>query len=157
MDGREIGRVAIGDWPKLRDRRDFELLEVRQGVGAETILVVRRMDIDMEDNDFRPKPSKLSYRLMELMRLAREQIGEPQRMQLPSGLRVDAIYGKDGTVRLQISREGIYPSHIEWTTTINNLPFENLQIGAPERFEHKGACYLRTGWAWVDSSRDNVN
>jgi len=33
-------------------------------------------------------------------------------------------------------------------TTIRHLPFET-ESGEPERFEHKGAFYMRIGWEWA--------
>lgn len=144
-----LGKVAISDWPALRDRLGLDLLGVRQGAGAETHLIVRRQEANVE-MEIIPKDSKLSHLLARLFAQAQANPGKPQRTELPSGMRVDVIYGLDGCIRMQISREKVWPSDTEWNTTVKHLPFEGLEIGEPERFEYKRAFYLRASWSWVE-------
>lgn len=92
--------------------------------------------------------SKLSFRLARLFADAFLQPGNPVRIELQSGLRVDAILGIDNQVRVQISRQAVWPSEIEWQTILAHLPFRDITTGAAERFESKGAYYIRASWPY---------
>lgn len=127
----------------------MRVLQVIQGEGAETTLVMDWGNKDSPMNRKRAtqtKPNYLRRRLAEIYQKARENPGEAQRIKLGRGLRIDAIIDNEGAFRLQISRKSLYPSDTEWNTVLKNLPFEAMNANQPERFEHKGFCYIRAGW-----------
>lgn len=131
-------RCNWNDWPRVRARYGLRVVEVIQGEGAETTLVVVSMYAGLlaesREPVIEPKPTFLGKRLAELYEKTRRFPGEPQRIHLKGGLRIDAIIGKDGMFRLQISREKVYPSDTEWKTILANLPLQVEEKGEPERF-----------------------
>jgi len=149
-------RCAWDAWPGLRERLGLRVREVIMGENAETTIVVdvpeevktATPEVQQPVPEIQPKDSKLSHRLAELFAWCQQHPGKPKRIELPGGMRVDAILGLDAVMRMQISREGMWPSDTEWETTIRHLPFE-VETGEPERFEYKGAFYLRTEWGWM--------
>lgn len=97
-------------------------------------------------DDEKPHRSKLSDVLTELHASAVRNLGKPQRMELPGGLRVDCIVGIDGNTRILLAREGVYPSDTEFTTILAHWPYDPPDVAPPERFEHKAWCCLRAAW-----------
>jgi len=86
--------------------------------------------------------SKLAIMLAEMFNRSYKRQGHPERVILRGRLGVDVIHGLDGVLRMQIWRKGMSPSDKEWETVLKHLPFE-AGVTEPERFEHKGAFYLR--------------
>jgi hypothetical protein len=86
--------------------------------------------------------NKLAVVLADLFNQAEQDPGVPKRSSLRGGLRIDTIHGKDGALRLQISRKGKVPSEKEWETVLKHLPVE-LNVSEPNRFEHQGSSYIR--------------
>jgi hypothetical protein len=127
-------------------RTGLRVVQVIQGEGAETTLVVERENEGLPMNAKPTRPNYLRNRLAEMYQAAKEQPGQAQRIKLGRGLRVDAIIDSEGAFRLQISRKSLYPSDTEWETVLKNLPFEAKDASQPEHFEHKGFCYIRAGW-----------
>lgn len=87
--------------------------------------------------------SKLESILSGLLAQASASPGKAARKQLAGGLRVDVLV-KAGITRLQLSREGVYPSNVEWHTTLKNWPI--TIYAEPERKEYQGRCYLTASW-----------
>lgn len=95
-----------------------------------------------------PRPrNKLAQILTEIHQRAWQNVGVPQRVELPGGLRIDLIVGLDGMTRILLARKNVYPSPIEWTTTLNHLPYDPPLDAAPEQFTHKEWWCLRAAWS----------
>lgn len=139
-------RIRWSDWAKIRDRNKLLVKQVIQGPGAETTIVVENPEKPIVITPV--QGSWLSFRLARLFEDAFADPGQPKRIELQSGLRVDAILGLDGQVRMQISRQSVWPSEIEWRTTLARLPFSGIHIGAADRFENGGAFYIRASWPY---------
>lgn len=89
--------------------------------------------------------SKLAQALDELHASAVQNLGNPQRLELPGGLRIDAIVGIDGNTRILLARQGVYPSDTEFTTVLSHWPYDPPEV-IPEKFEHKSWCCMRAAW-----------
>jgi len=107
---------------------------------------------------FQPKEgSKLSLILVDMLKAAWRKPGKPQRRELASGLRIELILGLEGVLRMQISREKVYPADKEWETIAEHWPqawdwpMEGghgiaVPLRAQEMFTAKGRRYLRGEW-----------
>jgi len=141
-------RVSWNEWPKIRDLLGLRVLEVRMEEGADTTIVVdgpRESLAMIADNIFQPaNEKKLASMLADLFTYIYKNPGNPKRVELPGGLRIDGIHGLDDVVRIQLSREKVYPSMKEWETIIKHLPIGAGIFGNPEKFIDKGFNYLRS-------------
>ncbi|MBN1535169.1 MAG: hypothetical protein JW908_00450 [Anaerolineales bacterium] len=141
--------IAWSDWAAYRDKHHLEVEEVIMLEHAQTLIKVRSPngELPMPENQ---KQSKLSAMLKTVYENALANPGEPQRRELSSGLRIDFIYGIDSAYRIQLSRQGVFPSETEWTTVINHFPPETPMITNPpapvDRFNYQKRCYLRSFW-----------
>ena len=142
-------RVRIDEWPGLRDLLSLRVIEIMVMYEAnrplEVILTVDgpRYLQPKENERYHPaNESKLAIMLAEMFNRSYKRQGHPERVILRGRLGVDVIHGLDGVLRMQIWRKGMSPSDKEWETVLKHLPFE-AGVTEPERFEHKGAFYLR--------------
>lgn len=92
-----------------------------------------------------PRVAPLTQILAGLIGQARLHPGQAQRRELRSGMRVDVL-AAGGKLHLQISREGVYPSETEWSTTLAYLPEDPPLDTYPVQQEKDGRNYLRTSW-----------
>ena len=118
-------------------RMGMVVLEVIQGAGAETVMIV-----EMPEGMMAKRQSKLSVMLNEKLKSVGP--GAVARLTLGGGMNIDMVFW-DGMFRLQVSRDGKSPSDTEWKTTLKNLAYA-LEGEPDERFEVKGRCYLRSAW-----------
>lgn len=93
------------------------------------------------------KKPKMTAILESMLNAAQATPGTVQRKRLASGLNIDLIAGLDGMLRIQLYRDrGIYPSAVEWRTTIETYFPIPLEKRDPERFTANGRGYLRGAW-----------
>ena len=138
--------MFTGNWNELGDwmAQGLQVQEVREGENGEVELVAvvpETLIPKLKKN----KKSSLAETLRGMLSKAQETPGEPVRRVLGHGMGVDLIIGLDGMTRVQIWRERVYPSDIEWKTTLKNWPYA-VEAVKPEKFNHMGKFYLRAGW-----------
>jgi hypothetical protein len=93
------------------------------------------------------KKPKLTALLESMLAAARANPGQVQRRALASGLSIDLIVGLDGVFRMQLYRDrNVYPSAVEWRTTVETYFPIPLEKRDPERFTANGHGYLRGAW-----------
>lgn len=144
--------IFICTWSELADlkARGMIILAVHQLEGAETWIeadfpeeLMNEMTKQAESG--KRKHIRLGTILEQLLRAAMAATGQVQRVTLPGGMGVDMIVGLDGKTRLQIWREGKYPSEIEWRTTLRHWPYQ-VEAEIKKRFTHQEKYYFQSEW-----------
>jgi hypothetical protein len=93
-----------------------------------------------------PAEGRLHQLLDDLVFAAESAAGVPKRLPLKKGLRIDLLIGA-GRTRLQLSRQGTYPSDQEWHTVLFYWPTQ-LPSGISYVRQQKGnEFYLCASWA----------
>lgn len=149
-------RCTWDDWAATKARLGLTVLEVIQGPGAETTIVVDRFPMSemsvvigsvMERKTSEQRNiNKLARQLDILTDRAEKEPGKPVRVALPGGMRVDVII-QDGFLRMQVSRIGSLPSAREFETTVKYMPYDLTPV-EPVSFEQGGANYIRGSWEY---------
>lgn len=100
-----------------------------------------------EERQSQPK-SKLAFVLDKLNSQALAHPGKIQTHELKSGLTVKVNCEIDGTTRLLLARDGVYPSDTEFTTVMANWPYDPPLEIVPEKTESQnGKIFgLRAKW-----------
>lgn len=134
------------EWARFRQEHDLEVIAVIQEAHAGTTIVVRG-DLGMDASTMKMEPvdSRLGKILHMLFADATRSPGKPQRVDLFGGLHLAMIIEIDNFFRMQLHREGVYPSDTEWKTTLAHMPV-HLPAQTPEMFEHAGKFYMRGSW-----------
>lgn len=97
----------------------------------------------------------LKSRLSTTVALAEAKPGEPQRMVLGNGLRVDIRVGKD--TELQLSRHNVYPAERELRTVLEHWPYPVDAMMQGKQQEHQGRFYLKAKWLTPAKLTDGTN
>jgi hypothetical protein len=93
----------------------------------------------------KPK-SKLGFVLDQLLKQAELHPGQVQTHALKSGLTVKVNCEIDGTTRLLLAREGVYPSDTEYATILAHWPYDPPLDVEPEKCQNKNIFGLRAKW-----------
>lgn len=133
-------------WPALRKKLGLRIVG---GGGMEqwppVILVEQDGKEDQQMPEQKPK-SKLAFVLEQLHRAAELHPGKIQEHILKSGLTIKLNCEIDGTTRLLLAREGVYPSDTEWATVMAHFPYDPPLEVEPEKCEGKNMFGLRAKW-----------
>jgi len=144
--------IFFCDWNELADlkARGMTILAVHQLEGAETWIEAEISEELMDEmtkqaEQGKRKHIKLNVILGQMWTAAMAAPGQVQRVTLPGGMGVNMIVGLDGKTRLQIWREGKYPSEIEWKTTLRHMPYL-VEAEIKKRSMHQGKYYFQSEW-----------
>lgn len=143
-----VKKISFKEWPKIRDLLGLRIIDVifdEKGIPTPVIDGPRESLIMLGFKGmYKPRnDKKLAIVLADLMNQIEQEPGTPKRSNLRGGLRIDAIKGIDGALRLQISRKSKSPSPKEWETVLKHLPIELSCQNEPNKFEHQGFSYMR--------------
>lgn len=136
----------IGDYLKMHGMRVDKVTFLP---GADTMLWLVPKD---HEGQAAPPESKLSKTLRGMLERCLTQPGRAERASLGHGLRIDMMVDLEGVCRLQISREGTFPSEKEWETVIKHWP-GTLPFVSTDRIEYNSRCYIRGRWV-IDPALD---
>jgi hypothetical protein len=168
--------VPINQWPAERDRHGLAVLSTaveydESGCMSVTLMlepVTRNGEIikiacDPIAGDPKPcmpvpsemdmpqQPKTLRDLMTDMLARASADPGIPKRAFLGGGLRIDLLV-KDGHVNLQLSRQRVDPSLIEWKTTLKHLP-DPVEV-EPVARKYQGRHYLIGSWTLEDRSSE---
>ena len=125
---------AFADWPALRERLGLRI--VGGGDGWPPVMMVEQTGgIPMPETVVKPK-GKLDFVLDQLVEQAGLNPGKVQEHKLKSGLTVKVNCEIDGTTRLLLAREKVYPSDTEYATILAHWPYDISLDVVPEKFEY---------------------
>lgn len=141
-----MNAYARAPWSKLPEllAAGMQILAVEQLEGAETLLVVDQIPEPPRPKE-PPAMSTLGRMLAGLHLRAKLHRGEPQRLDLPGGLRIDLVVTREET-RLLLARQGTVPSDQEWATVLAHFPYDPPLDAHPTRFEHNGWRCMKAAW-----------
>ena len=147
-------RVYTIRWMDLAKylKKGMQMIVVMPGPGAETTMLAVVPDElvnELNKNSKSKRKTSLREILTDLVGWAAWKPGDVKRAKLSGGMGIDVICGIDGMWRLQIWREGVQPSLIEWETTLKSWP-EPLPAVEYKRFTHNNRQYLRGEWKVTD-------
>lgn len=147
--------LVIERWIIDDQAGEFKLTAVIRSLSGEPIQFDDEVQNSMakqpaEPTNGKAHRSKLAQALSELHSLAAQNISQPQRIELPGGLRIDVIVSADGNTRILLARQSVYPSDTEFSTVLAHWPYDPPGDILPEKFEHQaksGHWYcLRAAW-----------
>jgi hypothetical protein len=126
------------DWATLRERLGLRIVGGGDPKDFPPVLLVELLGqeaIPMPEVIEKSK-SKLNFVLTMLLHRAEMSPGQVMDTKLPSGLTVKVNCEIDGTTRLLLARENVYPSDTEYATILAHWPYDVSLDVVPEKFEY---------------------
>ena len=126
------------DWATLRERLGLRIVGGGDPKDFPPVLLVELLGqeaIPMPETVVKPK-GKLGFVLDQLVSQAELHPGQVQEHKLKSGLTVKINIEIDGTTRLLLAKEKVYPSDTEYATILAHWPYDVSLDVVPEKFEY---------------------
>jgi len=125
------------DWATLRERLGLRIVGGGDPKDFPPVLLVELLGQEAIPMPETVKPKgKLDFVLAQLLDQAGLHPGQVQEHKLKSGLTVKMNCEIDGTTRLLLAREKVYPSDTEYATILAHWPYDISLDVVPEKFEY---------------------
>jgi len=125
------------DWATLRERFGLRIVGGGDLHDFPPVLLVELLGQEVVPMPETVKPKgKLDFVLAQLVEQAGLHPGQVQEHKLKSGLTVKINIEIDGTTRLLLAREKVYPSDTEYATILAHWPYDISLDVVPEKFEY---------------------